>query len=225
MSDSILHTLQSSVLWAAMATLLVAIPGTLLAYLLARKSFMGKQVVSTLINLPLVLPPTAIGFLLLQLFAAEGWLGPESLGFDLNIILTWKGVVLASAVIASPLIIRTARVSFEGIDPRLESLAYTLGYSRLHTLLRFTLPMAWRGIVAALILGFGRALGEFGATVVIAGNIPGRTQTLASAIFSAQQAGLETEANMLLLTSLVAGFILIFATEYLARPITSKSIF
>ncbi|MBC8144937.1 MAG: molybdate ABC transporter permease subunit [bacterium] len=192
------------------------IPGTVLAYLLARKEFIGKKTVSTLFSLPLVLPPTAVGYLLLQLFAFDGPLGRETLGFDLDIILTWKAVVIACAVMATPLIVRTARVSFEAVDPRFEDMARTLGHGRLKAFFSFTLPLAARGLIAAMILGFTRAIGEFGATIVLAGNIPGRTQTVASAIFSAQQAGRDDEANVLLIVALVVGFTAIFVTEYLA---------
>jgi molybdate transport system permease protein len=216
MTDRILETLSSTLLWAGLATLLVMIPGTALAYVLARRDFAGKKLVSTLFSLPLVLPPTAVGYLLLQLFAFDGPLGRATIGFDLDIILTWRAVVIACAVMATPLIVRTARVSFEGVDPRYEEMARTLGHGPLRAFFGYTLPLAARGLIAAMILGFTRAIGEFGATIVLAGNIPGRTQTLASAIFSAQQAGREDEASVLLVISLVVGFVAIFATEYLA---------
>lgn len=218
MTETALTAVRATLLWASLATVLVMIPGTLLAYALARFEFIGKKTLSTLVSLPLVLPPTAVGYLLLQLFASEGWLGRETLGFDLNILLTWKAVVIACAVMALPLIVRTARVSFEGVDPRFEGMARTLGHGRLGTFFRYTFPMAGRGLAAAMILGFSRAMGEFGATVILAGNIPGRTQTLASAIFSAQQAGQEAEANFLLIVALCVGFAAIFLTEYLSQP-------
>ena len=217
MSEATLAVLRNTLLWAALATALVMVPGTLIGYLLARKEFAGKQVVSTLFSLPLVLPPTAVGYLLLRLFAFDGPLGRDTLGLDLDVILTWKAVVIACAVMATPLVVRTARVSFEGVDPRYEDMARTLGHGRAATFLRFTLPLAKRGLLAALILGFTRAVGEFGATIILAGNIPGRTQTLATAIFSAQQAGREREANFLLFVALVAGFVAVYATEHLSR--------
>ncbi len=206
-------------LWvASLATVLVWVPGSLLAYLLARTQFRGKSLLSTLLGLPLVLPPTAVGYLLLKLFSRSGVLGSETLGFDLRILLSWKAAVLAAGVMALPLIVRTARVTFEGIDPRLEMMARTLGHGRATAFLRFTLPLASRGLLAAAILGFTRAVGEFGATVIVAGNIPGRTQTLASAIFSAQQAGREGEALALMLLALAVGFVAILASERLVRP-------
>jgi molybdate transport system permease protein len=188
-SQHVAEVLRNTLLWAALATALVMVPGTLVAWALARKEFPGKRIVSTLFSLPLVLPPTAVGYLLLRLFAVDGPLGRDTLGMDLDVILSWKAVVIACAVMATPLVVRTARVSFEAVDPRYEDMARTLGHGRAATFLRYTLPMARRGLLAALILGFTRAVGEFGATIILAGNIPGRTQTLATAIFSAQQAG------------------------------------
>jgi molybdate transport system permease protein len=216
-SPAAIQALWSTLAWAALATALVMVPGTLVAYLLARRDFRGKRVVSALFSLPLVLPPTAVGYLLLRLFAADGPLGRDTLGLDLDVILTWKAVVIACAVMATPLVVRTARVSFEGVDPRYEQMARTLGHGRAATFLRFTLPLAARGLLAALILGFTRAVGEFGATIILAGNIPGRTQTLATAIFSAQQAGRESEANVLLVIALLAGFAAVYATEVLSH--------
>jgi molybdate transport system permease protein len=215
MTETALAALRISLQVASVATILVLVPGSLLAYLLARRDFPGKGLVSALVGLPLVLPPTAVGYLLLQLLATSGPLGRETLGFDLGLLLTWKGAVVASAIMAAPLVIRTARVTFEGIDPRLERMARTLGHSPVQTFLRFTLPLARRGLLAAAILGFTRALGEFGATVIVAGNIPGRTQTLASAIFSAQQAADDREVTFLLVVALLAGFVAIFASERL----------
>lgn len=216
MSPFAVEALRNTFLWAALATLIVMVPGTLIAWVLARREFRGKRVVSALFSLPLVLPPTAVGYLLLRLFAADGPLGRDTLGLDLDVILTWKAVVIACAVMATPLIVRTARVSFEAVDPRYEEMARTLGHGRAATFVRFTLPLASRGLLAALILGFTRAVGEFGATIILAGNIPGRTQTLATGIFSAQQAGRESEANVLLVIALVAGFAAVYATEALS---------
>lgn len=200
-----------------MASVVVAIPGTALAYLLARYSFRGKGVISTLTSLPLVLPPTAVGYLMLRLFSNDGWLGKESLGIDLDLLLTWKAVVIACSVMSFPLFVRTARVAFEEVNPRLEDMGRSLGLGAWRAFLSITLPLASRGLIAAALLAFTRALGEFGATVIIAGNIPGQTQTLASALFSAQQSGNETLANRLLLVSLLVGFATVYATERLTR--------
>jgi molybdate transport system permease protein len=216
-SQAVVEVLRNTLLWAALATALVMVPGTLAAYVLARRDFRGKRIVSTLFSLPLVLPPTAVGYLLLRLFSFHGPLGRDTIGIDLDVILSWKAVVIACAVMATPLVVRTARVSFEAVDPRYEDMARTLGHGRAATFVRYTLPMARRGLMAALILGFTRAVGEFGATIILAGNIPGRTQTLATAIFSAQQAGRENEANVLLIVALVAGFVAVYASEALSQ--------
>jgi molybdate transport system permease protein len=216
-SHAAVEVLRNTLLWAGLATALVMVPGTLVAYVLARRDFRGKRIVSTLFSLPLVLPPTAVGYLLLRTFAVDGPLGRDTLGIDLDVILSWKAVVIACAVMATPLVVRTARVSFEAVDPRYEDMARTLGHGRAATFLRYTLPMARRGLMAALILGFTRAVGEFGATIILAGNIPGRTQTLATAIFSAQQAGRESEANVLLIIALITGFAAVYASEALSQ--------
>ncbi|MDH3745301.1 MAG: molybdate ABC transporter permease subunit [Acidobacteriota bacterium] len=216
MNSEILTVLLLSLRVAAIATLVVVVPATLLAYALARHDFRGKRVLSALVGLPLVLPPTAVGFLLLRLLAVRGPLGRDVLGFDLEILLTWKAAVLAAAVMSLPLVVRTARVAFEAVDPRLEMMARTLGHSRLATFGRVTLPLAARGLLAATILGFTRALGEFGATVTVAGNIPGRTQTLASAIFGAQQVGDNRRAVLLMVVALAVGFAAILSAELLS---------
>ena len=201
---------------ASVSTVIVLVPGILLAYLLARFEFRGKLVLSSLVGMTLVLPPTAVGYLLLQLFAPAGLFGRESLGFDLDFLLTWKGAVVASVVMSLPFVVRTARIAFEAVDPRLEQMARTLGYSPLKTFALFTLPLAYRGLFAAAILGFTRAIGEFGATVMIAGNIPGQTQTIASAIYSAQQVGNDQELYYLLGIALLLGFCAIYIAEYLS---------
>jgi molybdate transport system permease protein len=195
----------------------VALPGLALGWLLARREFRGKSVVETVVGLPLVLPPTAVGYLLLMLFSRRGPLGERALGFDPGVLFTLRGAILASAVMSLPLVARTARAAFEGVDPRLERMAQSLGYSAPRTLLRVTLPLARRGLAAALALGFGRALGEFGATVIVAGNIPGRTQTLALAIFNDIQLGDEGHALWLVGLTAAISFALLWWIERLLR--------
>lgn len=207
--------LRVSLMVSVLATVITLLFGVPLAYLLARRNFTGKRVVAALAILPLGLPPTAVGYLLLQLLADRGLLGRARLGFDLDLLFTWKGAVLASTVMATPLVVRTARVAFEGVSPRTEAMARTLGHTPLVTFVRFTLPLARRGLVAATILGFLRSLGEFGATVLVAGSVRGKTQTLASAIFNAEQAGNQSEARVLMLIALCLGFVAIFAAEWL----------
>lgn len=205
-----------SLAWAVAATALVCVPGTVLAYLLANDALPAPRLLSSLVSLPLVLPPTAVGYLLLRLLADDGPLGHGTLGFDLDVLFTPKAVVLACAVMAFPLYVRTARVGFEAIDPRFRGIARSLGCRPVAAFVRVTLPLAFRSLLAAAILAFTRALGEFGATMVIAGNIPGRTQTLASAIFSAQQTGDSQRATVLVCLALLIGFIAVYATEWLA---------
>ncbi|HUD72763.1 MAG TPA: ABC transporter permease subunit, partial [Dongiaceae bacterium] len=143
--------------------------------------------------------------------------------FDLDLLLTWKGAVVASAVMALPLVARTARVAFEEVDPRLEAMARTLGLGPLRTFSEVTLPLASRGLFAAALLGFARALGEFGATVIVAGNIPGRTQTLALAIYSDLQAGDDRRALALVGITVAIAFAAVWAVERLMRPATGRS--
>ena len=200
------------------ATLLVSLPAIAVGFALARWRFPFKSVVETLVALPLVLPPTAIGYLLLSAFARGGWLGPERLGFDPGVLFTARGAVLASAVVCFPLVARRARAAFESVDPRLERMSRSLGASSLRTLASVSIPLARRGLAAALALGFGRALGEFGATVIVAGNIPGRTQTLALAIFNDIQLGDHEHALRLVgLTTLLA-FALLWSIERWLGP-------
>lgn len=200
------------------ATLIAAPLGIAVGYALARRRFPLKSVVEALCAAPLILPPTAIGYVLLALFARGGPLGETSLGFDLDILFTVKAACLAAAVVALPLVARTARAAFEEVDPRLEAMARTLGFSPVRTFVEVTLPLARRGLAAAFVLGFGRALGEFGATVIVAGNIPGKTQTLALAIFEGIQLGDDARVRMLVGIALALAFVLIFAVERLSRP-------
>lgn len=218
MSD-LFSILAPTLLWAGLSTAIVLSVGVPVAYVLARREFPGSRILSALTSLPLVLPPTAAGYLLLRLLADEGLLGRETLGFDPGILLTWKAVVLACSVMSMPLVIRAARVSFAEVDPGLEAIARTLGLGPIGVFFRVTLPLARRGLVAAAVLGFARAVGEFGATVILAGNIPGRTQTIASAIFGAQQAGNQDRADLLTLVALAVGFLAILAAEWLAGPV------
>ncbi|NCG21805.1 MAG: molybdate ABC transporter permease subunit [Rhodobacterales bacterium] len=192
------------------------IPSAILAYVLARHRFPGRRILSTMLSLPLVLPPTAVGYLLLQLLSIDSPVGQLLNALHVRILLTWRGAVLAAMVIAMPLVVRTASVAFQGVDPRLEAMDRTLGHTRFQTLRRVTIPLASRGLISAAILGFTRAVGEFGATVTLAGNIPGQTQTLASAIFSAQSAGQDTEAWVLLGFSLLVGIVAVYTSERLS---------
>ncbi|MBI4575470.1 MAG: molybdate ABC transporter permease subunit [Planctomycetes bacterium] len=217
MDAALLVPLALSVQVAAAATALGLPPAVALGWVLARDRLPGRALLQTLVALPLVLPPTAVGYLLLRLLGRKGLLGTESLGVDLDLLFTWKGAVLASAVMALPLMVQAARGAFEEVDPRLESMARTLGHGPLSVALRFTVPLARRGLAAAALLGFGRALGEFGATVIVAGNIEGRTQTLALAIFNDIQVGDEARASQALGLTLVLAFLVLLPVERLLR--------
>jgi molybdate transport system permease protein len=179
-----------SVRVASFATLLIVAAGVPLAWIAARTRFPGKGLLTGALVLPLVLPPTVLGYYLLVLLGRRGWLGgwlESALG--IVVVFHWTGAVLASAVAAFPLFFLPARGAIEGVDPRLEEVARLLGRSELSVFVTITLPLAWRGLVAGAVLAFLRALGDFGATLMVAGNIPGRTQTAALAIFDAVNAG------------------------------------
>lgn len=217
LDPAVVDAVRLSLAIAAGATVLVALPGIALGYVLARHEFRGRSVVETLAALPLYCPPTAIGFLLLALLRRDGPLGADTLGFDPGLLLTWRGAVLASACMSFPLVARTARVAFENVPPRLERMAASLGASRWQVARRVTLPLARSGLVAALLVGFSRALGEFGATVIVAGNIPGQTQTLATGIYDALQVGRDGRALQLAALSVVLGFGAVWTSEWLLR--------
>jgi molybdate transport system permease protein len=202
---------------AALATLLILPFGVAAAYGLARWDGPGKGVVETVLSLPLVLPPTAVGLLLLELLAVHGPLGRGLDALGIEVVFTPKAVVLASAIMAFPLLVRSARAGFEEVDPRLVAVARTLGDTRMRAFWRVTLPLAWRGVLTGALLAFSRALGEFGATVLVAGNIPGRTQTLALAIFHRSQLGQDAEALRLVGVATVIAFAAVYATEVLTR--------
>ena len=200
----------ASALWlsvkvAVTATALNALIGIPLAYLLARRRFWGRSLVDLLVTLPLVLPPTVAGYYLIVLLGRRGVLGgPLYALTGWTVAFTWYAAVIAATVMALPLLVRTARAAIESVDRNLERAAYTLGRSEWATALAVTLPLARNGIVAGLVLAFARALGEFGATLMLAGNIPGKTATVPLAIYTAVQTGESQEALVLvgLLTAL-----------------------
>ncbi|MBN1205974.1 MAG: molybdate ABC transporter permease subunit [Myxococcaceae bacterium] len=202
---------------AALATALILPLGVAVAYGLSRWQGAGKGLVETLVSLPLVLPPTAVGLVLLEVLSRGSPLGRALDALGVEVVFTPKAVVLASAIMAFPLLVRAARSGFEEVDPRLVAVARTLGDSRTRAFFRVTLPLAWRGLLTGTLLAFSRALGEFGATVLVAGNIPGRTQTLALAIFHRTQLGQDAEAFRLAGIATLIAFVAIYATELLSR--------
>jgi len=192
---------------AGLSTLLIFPFGVALAWLLARKAWPGKTLVETVVALPLVMPPVATGLILLNLLGRRGPIGALlEQTFGAEIVFTWKAVVAAMAVMSFPFLVRTARLAFEEIDPRLEQVARTLGASPLRVFLTVTLPLAARGMTAGAVWAFARALGEFGATILVAGNIPGRTTTMSLAIYSDIQLGHDGHAYKLLAVSAVLAF-------------------
>jgi len=198
MSPDTIAALTLSLRVAVLATLVNALVGIPLAYLLARRRFRGKALVDLAVTLPLVLPPTVTGYYLIVLLGRRGWLGAslyEATGW--TIAFTWYAAVVAATVMALPLLVRTARAAIESVDRDLEKAAYTLGRSEWRTTLEVTLPLARNGILAGLVLAFARALGEFGATLMLAGNIPGVTATVPLAIYTAVQTGEQGTALVL----------------------------
>ncbi|WP_293716616.1 molybdate ABC transporter permease subunit [Stenotrophomonas sp. UBA7606] len=213
-----------SALWlslkvAGWATAINLVLGVGFGALLARRRFPGRELLDTVFTLPMVLPPTVLGYYLLVLIGSKGPLGAwlES-SFGINLVFTWQAAVIAAAVASFPLVFKPARAAFEDVDGQLEQAARTLGVSELALFFRVTLPLAWRGILAGLLLAFARAMGEFGATIMVAGSIPGRTQTLSIAIYEAVQAGNDGRANALvLLSSLVCISVLLLAARLVGR--------
>ena len=205
--------------WVSALSTLVILPfGLALAWALARRDWPGKSIVETLVSLPLVMPPVATGLILLKLFGRRGAIGGflhDRLNFD--IIFTWRAVLLALSVMSLPLLVLSARVAFEEVNPRLEQIARTLGSGGWRVFFTITIPLAARGIVAGMILAFARALGEFGATIMVAGNIPGKTSTLSLTIFQDVQIGQDSSAFRLLGVSVVLAFVAVWFSEFLLR--------
>lgn len=182
---------------ASWATLFAALFGVGLAFLLSRWHSPLCSLADSILTLPLVLPPTVIGYYLLVLLGRRGVVGEWLASFGIELVFTWQGAVIAATIVAFPLVLKSARAAFEEVDHRLEGVGYVLGLSRIQVFLRVSLPLAMRGIMAGVLLAFARALGEFGATLMIAGSIPGRTQTLSIAIYEAVQSGNEHAALVL----------------------------
>jgi molybdate transport system permease protein len=200
---------------ATAATIITLPAGLLLAWLLARGRFAGRSLVETLVTLPLVMPPVATGLLLLMLLAPRGPFGGVLERFGIQIVFTWKAVVIAMAVMGLPLLVRTARAGFEQVDRRYESVAATLGASPLRVFVSVTLPLALPAVAAGAVLSFARAIGEFGATMMIAGSIPGSTRTLAVAIYSFAETGRDAEAAQLVAVSAALAFLALWLSNWI----------
>ncbi len=195
---------------ALFATAFAFAAGVGFAYIIVHKKIRGRDLIDAVVTLPLVLPPTVLGYYLLVVFGRNGCLGQwlENV-FGVSLIFTWQGAVVASTIVSLPLVFKSAKASFESVDTTLENAARTLGHSEISVFLKVSFPLAWRGIMAGVMLAFARAMGEFGATLMIAGNLPGKTQTLSVAVYQAVQAGDDSLANMLVvIISCVSLFIL-----------------
>ncbi len=206
-----------TVLCAAGATALALPGGVVLAWLLARRKFPGRALVETFVSLPLVMPPVATGLILLMLLSRRGSVGRVLERMGIEVVFTWKAVVLAMAIMGFPLLVRTARAGFEQVNLRFEHVAATLGASPARIFLTISLPLAWPSVLAGAVLAFARALGEFGATIIVAGNIPGATRTLAVAMYGYAETGQDSAAFALLLVSVAIAFAALWAANRLVE--------
>jgi len=213
-----LFSIKLSLKVATVSTILVFLIGLPVAYALAEKEFPMKNLLDALITLPLVFPPTVTGYLLLLLFGKNGFIGEILYRFfKTGIVFTWYGAVVASSVAAFPIFVKTAKSAIEAVEKNLIYAAFTLGKSELETFFRVVLPVAKRGIVAGLVLSFARAIGEFGATLMLAGNIPFKTNTIPIEIYSAVSDGNFERANLLTVVVAVLSLGIIFAVNRLSQ--------
>ncbi|HEX7419097.1 MAG TPA: molybdate ABC transporter permease subunit [Thermoanaerobaculia bacterium] len=202
---------------AALAAALILPFGVAAAWLLARKRWYGKSVVETIIALPLVMPPVATGLILLKLFGRRGPIGGPLHRAGFEIVFTWRAVVLAMMVMSFPLLVRAARIAFEEVPVRYEQIARTLGANERRVFFTITLPLAIRGVISGLLLAFARSLGEFGATILVAGNIPGQTSTVAVSIYNLVQLGKDDDAFRLLTIAVIVAFAAVWTAEAVSR--------
>lgn len=213
------QTLKLSLLVVSIATIVISVAGILLGYLLAKREFRGKNLLDAVLTLPMVLPPTVTGYYLIILLGKRGVLGRVL--YDLTgwtVTFTWIGAVIAATVIAFPLMVKSARAAIESVNTDYEIASYVMGKSEIETFFRITLPLASRGILAGVVLSFARAFGEFGATLMIAGNIPGKTQTMPLAIYEAVVSGEDEQAKWLALILTGIAVVVVYLTNRLSRP-------
>jgi len=207
-----------SLLVVTVATFLVGVVGTGLGYVLAKRQFRAKELCDAILTLPMVLPPTVTGYYLILLLGRRGWIGRYIYSLTgWSLAFTWQGAVVAAGVMALPIMVKSARAALESVDARYEMVSFSLGKGEFETFFRVTLPLAMRGLVAGIVLSFARALGEFGATLMLAGNIPGKTQTMPLAIFEAFIAGEDRQAQVLALILTLASVATIYLTNILTR--------
>ena len=211
-------------LWVACWATLLAIPLALwVAWLLARREFWGKALLNAAVHLPLVLPPVVTGYLLLMAFGRNAPLGRALDAIGLQLAFHWSGAVLAAIIMGFPLMVRAMRLAIEAVDPKLEDAAATLGAPRAAVFARVTLPLILPGVLAGTVMGFAKAMGEFGATITFVANIPGQTQTLPSAIWAALQIpGGEGQAVAMVLMSSVIAVSAVLLSEVLARRVAKR---
>ena len=212
MTAELLKVTSFTLLMAALATLVMLPPGLALAWVLARRQFRGRSVLETLVSLPIVIPPVATGLILLQLFGRRGPIGRILEPLGVEVVFTWKAVVIAMAVMGLPLFVRAARAAFEQVDQRYESIAATLGARPWRVFWTVSVPLAWRGVVAGLVLGYSRAVGEFGATIMLAGSLPG-TRTLSIAIYRDAELGNDAAVMALIACSVAIGFVAVYGAN------------
>jgi molybdate transport system permease protein len=217
MTGELLGIIRLTLLVAFGATLVMLPPGVALAWWLARSRFPGKAFVETLVTLPLVLPPVATGFLLLRVLGRRGPLGAWLAHAGVDVIFTWRALVVAMVVMGFPLVVRTARAGFEQGTRRYEQMAETLGAAPLRIFFTISLPLARRSVLAGALLGFSRALGEFGASVVVAGSIPGETRTIALAMYGFLETGRDHDATVLLVSSIAIALAAVWLSNWLVR--------
>jgi molybdate transport system permease protein len=218
-SQEVLVPLLLTLKVAGWATFGATVAGVLVAFALARLRFPGREVLDAMMTLPMVMPPTVLGYYLLVLVGRRGPIGAwlEST-FGISLVFTWQGAAIAAAVVAFPLVYKAARAAFEGVERQYEQAARILGKSETAVFLQVTLPLAWRGILAGMMLAFARAMGEFGATLMVAGSLPGKTQTLSIAVYEAVQAGRDDVANFLVIVTSAVCIAVLLASGRLLRP-------
>ena len=215
MGDFPAHAVFITIKVAARATAVSFVFSVALAYVLSRRAVPGRRLIDALCTLPIVLPPTVLGFFLLVLVGRRGVFGPALAQVGINLIFSWQGAVLAATVVVFPLLYKSARAAFDNVDGNLESAARSLGASEWRVFWRVNLPLARNGILAGTLLAFARGMGEFGATLMIAGNIPGKTQTMALAIYDAFTAGKDAQAALLSAMTAVLCCIIVVSADWM----------
>ena len=217
--DAITVPLLLSLKVAGVATLVAAVMGISMAWFAAKREFFGKEILDAILTLPVVLPPTVLGYYLLVLLGRRGPIGGWlETYFGINLIFTWQGAVIAASIVAFPLVYKSARTAFEGVSRQYEDASRVLGKNEMQVFFLVTFPLAIRGILAGSMLAFARALGEFGATLMVAGSLPGKTQTLSIAVYEAVQAGHDQIANFLVIITSIVCVVVLLTSNYFLKP-------